>query len=155
MADIREVDLRIHPLAKHVQVEVSAAYVAGALAVSRKGSLRCGQLFHVAQPGGCYRRSTIVVWMQGQDNESAACEVAAPPMESYTFGVAISTVAGGSKITFRSGVGCHHTSVTALQIRERITLCRQTRGVSGETGLTLHLVGKFLIQLSPRGPQYQ
>ncbi len=37
-------------------------------------------------------------------------------MESaYTFGVAISTVAGRFKITFRSGVGCH-TSVTALQI---------------------------------------
>ena len=72
-------------------------------------------------------------------------------MESaYTFGVAISTVAGRFKITFRQALVATHRS-PRRRSQGRIPIrCRcRTRGVlEVDLGLTLHLVGEFLTQLS-------
>jgi len=153
VVDIREVDLRIHPLAEHVQAESHQAYVAGALAVSEKAAFDAVGPCHVAQFGSRDCRSTIVVWMQGQDNGVAACEVAVHPLDGIGIHVRGRHFHGGGEVQNHLPVGRRlpHVGHRIADLEGEFQFGAGV-GLGGvlevDLGLTLHLVGEFLTQLS-------
>ena len=140
-------------MAEHVQAESHETYVAGALAVSEKAAFDAVGPCHVAQFGSRYCRSTIVVWMQGQDNGVAACEVAVHPLDGIGIHVRGRHFHGGGEVQNHFPVGrwLPHVGHRIADLKGEFQFGAGV-GLGGvlevDLGLTLHLVGEFLTQLS-------
>ena len=153
VVDIREVDLRIHPLAEDVQAESHQAYVAGALAVSEQAAFDAVGSGHVAELGRSNCGAAVVVWMQGQDNGVAAREVAVHPLDGIGIHIRSRHFDGGGEVQNHLPVGrwLPHVGhrVTDLEGEFQFGAGVGLGGVlEVDLGLTLHLVGELLTQLS-------